>query len=96
MSRYPLQQKSDIMTLRKDGLYYIEADMLEENGDDHLEVGVQLPNGEKLMPIPRRMLRTGFFFCIVLNVFVLDTYGEHASYSLVAWVRMKANSSLIL
>ena len=39
----------------------MEADMLEETGDDHSEIGVQLPSGQKYMPIPVDMLRTGKF-----------------------------------
>lgn len=39
----------------------MEADMLEETGDDHLEIGVQLPSGQKYMPIPANLLRTGKF-----------------------------------
>ena len=52
------------MSLHKEDLYYIEANMLEENGNDHLEVGVQLPDGEKLMPIPKTMLRTGLSYTL--------------------------------
>ena len=47
------------MALHKGNLYYMEADMLEDEGADHLEVGVVLPNGKKLMPIPKKLLRTG-------------------------------------
>ena len=32
--------------------------MLETEGGDHLEVGVILPDGKKLMPIPKKFLRT--------------------------------------
>ena len=59
--RYPRQQTSDLINLQKGKLYYMEADMLEETGDDHLEIGVQLPSGQKYMPIPVNMLRTSKF-----------------------------------
>ena len=59
--RYPRQQTSDLISLQKGKKYYMEADMLEETGDDHLEIGVQLPSGQKYMPIPVDMLRTGKF-----------------------------------
>ena len=35
--------------------------MLEDEGSDHLEVGVALPDGTKLSPIPKKFLRTGMY-----------------------------------
>ena len=55
------------MSLTKDHYYYIEADMLEGSGDDHLSVGVKLPNGKSLLPIPNDMLRLRMYnFFVVL------------------------------
>ena len=55
--RYPQVQKSEKTWLAKGKFYYIEADMLEGTGDDHLSVGVKLPNGKSHFPIPSEMLR---------------------------------------
>jgi len=59
--RYPSEQTSEKMALHQGRLYYMEADMLEDEGTDHLEVGVVLPDGKKLTPIPKKLLRTGKF-----------------------------------
>lgn len=42
--------------------------MVDELGDDHLELGVQLPNGQKLMPIPKMMLRIGTIIYVPISV----------------------------
>lgn len=57
--RYPSEQSSERLSLHQGHLYYMEADMLETEGGDHLEVGVVLPDGKKFMPIPKKLLRTG-------------------------------------
>ena len=57
----------------------MEADMLETEGGDHLEVGVILPDGKKLMPIPKRLLRTSNEFVwlhSILHKFSYDVYLE--------------------
>ena len=64
-------QGSEKTFLIKDQLYYIEADMLEGGGDDHLSVGVKLPNGKSMLPIPQSMLRLRGYFLVISLDFVI-------------------------
>ena len=73
-TRYPDEQSSDKVTLNKGSLYYMEANMLQSSGDDHLEVGVKLPNGTKIMPITKDMLRVGKNCCIGKLIIMMDNF----------------------
>ncbi|XP_065648508.1 uncharacterized protein LOC100201507 isoform X17 [Hydra vulgaris] len=54
--KYPAQQTSKTIDLQKEQGYYIEALMSDTSGDDHLSVGVRLPDGNLLRPIPNYLL----------------------------------------
>ena len=54
--RYPMMQASAVMQLQAGRSYYIEAVQGNEEGNAHLSVGVQLPNGLMLRPISGEFL----------------------------------------
>ena len=54
--RYP-DQVSHTVHLDKGKAYYVEAIGKQTEGADSLSVGVQLPSGKKLLPIPRKYLK---------------------------------------
>ena len=56
ISRYP-EQVSHTVTLKKGQITYLEAINKQGTNSDNLSVGVELPNGDKLFPIPHDLLR---------------------------------------
>ena len=54
--RYPLMQSSAVVRLEAGKLYYVEGVESNSEGPSHLSVGVQLPNGLLLRPIPGEFL----------------------------------------
>ena len=53
--------------------------MLDGTGDDHLSVGVKLPNGKSFFPIPSEMIRLRKFTHIIPPVFVPFSSAAHAT-----------------
>ena len=49
--RYPDQQKSKEIFLEVGKKYYLEGLFVAQGGDDHIEIGVYLPDGSSLLPI---------------------------------------------
>ncbi|XP_066936012.1 uncharacterized protein [Clytia hemisphaerica] len=54
--KYP-EQVSHTVTLKKGQITYLEAINKQGTDSDSLSVGVELPNGDKLFPIPHDLLR---------------------------------------
>ena len=54
--RFPLMQSSTVVHLQAGSSYYVEAVESNANGPNHLSVGVQLPNGLIVRPIPGEFL----------------------------------------
>ena len=49
--RYPDQQKSKEIFLDVGKSYYLEGLFVAQGGGDHIEIGVYLPDGSRLLPI---------------------------------------------
>ena len=49
--RYPDEQKSKEIFLEVGKKYYLEGLFVAQGGDDHIEIGVYLPDGSSLLPI---------------------------------------------
>lgn len=69
ISRYP-EQVSHTIALEKGKKYYLEAIGKQEDSDDNLSVGVELPDGKKMFPIPGSLLRKSKVSSGKANLFV--------------------------
>ena len=57
-SRYPDLQKSKEIFLEVGKKYYLEGILVGECGNNHIEIGVYLPDGSNIIPITSHYLST--------------------------------------